>query len=144
MDLMTWTATSAPRAQSCTCNNCHMAKNMPNQIGSGARDLFKTKNILQGCFSFFFLQGRKSKLTQITGTKNIFKLCLNNKFRGLFTMNIFCEIFCQTKFKEFQMISKNFKFIHYCVKCQSQIGSYNSFKLCKLIPIGFKHLCISP
>jgi len=134
---------------SATCPKLHMQQ-LPHGKKHAQSDRkwgqgpFQNKKYFIGMFFIFFLQGRKSKLTQITGTKNIFKFCLNNKFRGLFTMNIFCEIFCQTKFKEFQMISKNFKFIHYCVKCQSQIGSYNSFKLCKLIPIGFKHLCISP
>ena len=49
--LITWTATSAPRGKSCTVSNCHVAKTMPSQPWSGARDLFQTKNILQGCNS---------------------------------------------------------------------------------------------
>jgi len=55
--------------------DCHVAKvaqsatatsaiSMPSQTWSGARDLFQTK---------FFLQGRKSKLAQITGAVIIFK-----------------------------------------------------------------------
>ena len=69
-----WHATSAPRGKSCTVSNCHVAKTMPNQLNSGARDLFQTKNILQGCNSNFFfhrdenqnwpkLQGRLSYLS---------------------------------------------------------------------------------
>ena len=72
--LITWTATSAPRGKSCTVNNCHVAKTMPSQPWSGARDLFQTKNILLGCNSIFFfhrdenqngskLQGRLSYLS---------------------------------------------------------------------------------
>jgi len=68
-----WHATSAPRDKSCTVSNCHMAKTMPTQLDSGARDLFKTKFFLQGCFVIFFFQGLKPKHAQITGTKCIFK-----------------------------------------------------------------------
>jgi hypothetical protein len=54
--------------------HCHMAKAMPIQLNSGARDLFKTKKILQGCFLiFFFLQRLKPKHEKIRGTKCIFK-----------------------------------------------------------------------
>jgi len=60
-----WHATSALRDKSCIVNNCQVAKTMPLQRFGGARDLFKTKNILKGCFSIFFL-GRKSKHAQIT------------------------------------------------------------------------------
>jgi len=52
-----WHATSAPRDKSCTVSNCHMAKTMPTQLDSGARDLFKTKFFLQGCFVIFFFKG---------------------------------------------------------------------------------------
>jgi len=73
-----WHATSAPRCKSCTVSNCHVAKTMPNQLNSGARDLFQTKNILQGCNSKkFFSQGRKSKRAQITRTIIIFKPSYN-------------------------------------------------------------------
>jgi len=48
-------------------------QNMPNQLSSGASDPFQTNFFLQGCISIFFLQGRKSKLAQITGTIIIFK-----------------------------------------------------------------------
>jgi len=68
-----WHATSSSRGKSCTVSNCHMARTMPLQRFGGTRDLFQTNFFLQGCFSIFFLQGRKSKLTQITGTKIIFK-----------------------------------------------------------------------
>jgi len=59
--------------QSCTVNNCHVAKSMTLQRFGGPKDLFQTKKFLLGCFSIFFLQGRKSKLTQNPGTKIIFK-----------------------------------------------------------------------
>jgi len=68
-----WHATSAPCGKSCTVSNCHVARTMPLQRFGGARDLFQTIFFLQGCISIFFLQGRKSKLTQITGTIIIFK-----------------------------------------------------------------------
>ena len=66
-----------PHSKSCTVSNCHVAKTMPNQPWSGARDLFQTKNILQGCNSNFFfhrdqnqngpkLQGRLSYLGLIS------------------------------------------------------------------------------
>jgi len=50
---------------------------MPNQIRSGARDLFQTKKNARVFFNFLFLQGRKPKLTKIIGTKIIFKLFRN-------------------------------------------------------------------
>jgi len=68
---MTWTVTLVPRGKSCTASNCHVAKTIPCQQKSRVRDLFKTKNFLQGFF-YFFLQGRKPKCAQITGTKCIF------------------------------------------------------------------------
>ena len=43
-------------------SNCHVAKTMPLQRFGGARDLFQTIFFLQGRFSIFFSQGRKSKL----------------------------------------------------------------------------------
>jgi len=70
---MTWLVTSAPRGQSCTVSNCHVAKTMPYQQKSGAKDLFQIKNLLQGCNSNFFFTGKKIKRRQITGTKIIFK-----------------------------------------------------------------------
>jgi len=66
-------ATSAPRGKSCTVSNCHVTKTMPNQLNSGARDLFQTNFFYRDVFQIFFLQGRKSKLAQITGTIIIFK-----------------------------------------------------------------------
>ena len=47
-----WHATSAPRGKSCTVSNCHVAKTMPNQLNSEARDLFQTN---------FFFTGTKIK-----------------------------------------------------------------------------------
>jgi len=52
---------------------------MPNQLNSGARDFFQTIFFLQGCISILFLQGRKSKLAQITGTIIIFKPLKNKR-----------------------------------------------------------------
>ena len=69
-----WHATSAPRGKNCTVSNCHVAKTMPLQLNSGARDLFKTIFFFcRDVFLIFFLQGRKSKRAQITGTNCIFK-----------------------------------------------------------------------
>jgi len=63
---------SPPPGQSCIVSNCHVTINMPNQIRSGARDLFQTIFFV-GMYFNFFLQGRKSKLDQITETIIIFK-----------------------------------------------------------------------
>jgi len=57
-------ATSAPRGKSCIFNNYHVAKSMTLQHFGGARDLFQTKKLLQGCFSNFLF---------FAGTKIIFK-----------------------------------------------------------------------
>jgi len=61
-----------PRGKSCTVSNCHVANIMPHQCFGGGQRPFSNKKILQGFFQFF-LQGRKPKLPQITGTKIIFK-----------------------------------------------------------------------
>jgi len=68
-----WTAASAPRGRSCTVSNCHVANPMPYHQKCGARDLFQTNFFAGMFFKLFFLHGRKSKRTQITGTKIIFK-----------------------------------------------------------------------
>jgi len=68
---MTWPVTSAPRGQSCTVSNCHVAKTMPYQK-SGGKDLFQILFFCRDVFQTFFLQGRKSKHAQIIGTKIIF------------------------------------------------------------------------
>jgi len=52
--LMTWHVTSVPRGQSCTLNNYHVAKTMPYQQKSGAKNLFQIIFFLQGCNSNFF------------------------------------------------------------------------------------------
>jgi len=62
-------------------------KNMPRQRFGGAMDLFQTNFFLQGFISIFFLQGRKSKLAQITGTIIIFKPLILMEF--FFWKNIF-------------------------------------------------------
>jgi len=62
-----------PHDKTCTVNNCHVAKTMPNQLNSGARDHFQTIFFFTGTqFKLFFyrdenqntsiLQGRKSYL----------------------------------------------------------------------------------
>jgi len=57
-------------AQSATAT---WAISMPSQTWSGPRDLFKQIFFYREVFQTFFLQGRKSKPAQITGTIMIFK-----------------------------------------------------------------------
>jgi len=58
---MTWPVMSAPRGQSCIVSNCQVAKTMPYQQKSGAKDLFQIKNLFQGCNSNFFFTETKIK-----------------------------------------------------------------------------------
>jgi len=50
-----------------------VGKTMTHQHFGGAKDHFQTKKKFAGMFFNFFLPGQRSKLTQITGTKIIFK-----------------------------------------------------------------------
>jgi len=68
-----------PRGQSCTVNNCHVAKTKPYQQKSRAKDVFQIFFFCRDVIQTFFLQGRKSKHAQIIRTKIIFKPNRNNR-----------------------------------------------------------------
>ena len=89
--LMTWPVTSAPRDQSCTISNCHVAKTMPYQQKSGAKDLFSNNFFLQGCNSNVFLQGRKSYLSQYLKYlySKYFTSLINSRLKCIFTLYLF-------------------------------------------------------
>jgi len=55
-----------PRGKSCAVSNCHVAKTMPNQIGSGAMDLFKT-NFTAGMFFSFFCRDKNQNAPKLLG-----------------------------------------------------------------------------
>jgi len=90
---MTWPITSAPRGQSCTVSNCHLAKTMPYQQKSGAKDLFQIIFFLQGCNSNFFF----------TGTKIIFKP----------NTNAILPIFFLRKLKSRVIFKKNYEYLSF-------------------------------
>jgi len=72
--LMMWPVASTPRGQSCTVNNCHVAKTMSYQQKSGATDLFQIIFFCRDVIQTFLLQGRKLYLSHLS----IYKLTIHH------------------------------------------------------------------